>query len=47
MAWIDHLNAQLITKGVSACALIGVDGGSIWADHGSGVCCSFIGFVII
>ena len=45
MAWIDHLNAQLIIKGVSACALVGIESGCILADHGMGVC--FITFLFI
>ncbi|KAH7815646.1 profilin [Monocercomonoides exilis] len=37
MSWIDHLNAQLVSKGVSACALLGAADGAVWADHGSGL----------
>jgi profilin len=36
MSWVDHLKAQLVTKGVQHCALVGLDG-SIWGEYSSGV----------
>ncbi|KAK2961404.1 putative profilin I [Blattamonas nauphoetae] len=37
MSWGDHLNAQLVSKGVAKCALLGAADGAVWADSQSGL----------